>query len=244
LRVDELDRASIDHVLMTTRAVRQRLDLEQPVPLDIVQECLEIALQAPTGFNLQNWRWIIVTDREKRAAIAEIYRRMLVPFLEIMGEATESGDKTTERVARSSWYLAEHLDQVPVLVIPCTVLQISEDQSLFHELGFDTDLVNMAASGVFGEVWSAGWSLMLALRARGLGSSMTTIHLGGEPQVARLLGIPEGVSQAGLIPVAWFKGDDFKPASRRPLHEVTFYDQWGQAEPTEQRSPAGSAPGE
>lgn len=231
MRVDEIDRDSVDHVLTTTRAVRQRLDLERDVPLQIVQECLEIALQAPTGFNLQNWRWLVVTDPEKRAAIAEVYRRMLVPFLEVMEQESGDVDPTTQRVARSSWYLAEHLHEVPVHVIPCTVLQVNDDYSLFRQLGFDTDLTNMAASGVFGEVWSAGWSFMLALRSRGLGSSMTTIHLGGESEVADLLGIPEGVSQAGLIPVGWFTGDDFKPANRHPLHEVAFYEQWGNTEP-------------
>jgi nitroreductase len=227
VRVDEIDRTSVDHVLTTTRAVRQRLDLEREVPLQIVQECLEIALQAPTGFNLQNWRWLVITDPDKRAAIAEIYRRMLIPFLEVMEQESEDADSSTARIARSSWYLAKHLHQVPVHVIPCTTLKVNDDYSLFNELGFDTDLTNMSASGVFGEVWSAGWSFMLALRSRGLGSSMTTIHLGGEAEVAELLGIPDGVSQAGLIPVAWFKGDDFKPGNRLPLREVTYYEHWG-----------------
>jgi nitroreductase len=231
MRVEELDLKSVDHVLTTTRAVRRRLDLERPVPIDVIRECLEIAVQAPTGFNLQNWRWLVVTDSEKRAAIAEVYRRMLTPFLELMGEASDSEDETTARIVKSCRHLADNLHRAPVHVIPCTTLQVKDDESVFGRLGFETDLVNMSASGVFGEVWTAGWSFMLALRARGLGSSMTTIHLGGEDEVARLLGIPEGVSQAGLIPVAWFTGDDFKPANRRRADEITFYDRWEQTSP-------------
>jgi nitroreductase len=231
MRVEELDHASIDHVLTTTRAVRQRLDLEREVPLKIVQECLEIALQAPTGFNQQNWRWLIVTDPEKRKALADIVRKIELPFLDAMEAEIAEDDDQTWRVSKSSRFLAENLEHVPVHIIPCTTLKVEHDRSLFKELGYETDLTNMAASGVYGELWSAGWSFMLALRSRGLGSSLTTIHLGAEPEAAELLGIPDDVSQGGLIPVAWFKGDDFKPANRLPLHEVAYYELWGQTKP-------------
>lgn len=231
MRVDEIDRNSVDHVLTTTRAVRQRLDLERYVPLDVVRECLEIGLQAPNGFNMQNWRWLIVTDPEKRKALAEIVRKIELPFLEAMESQIEEGDEQTWRVAKSSRFLAENIEHVPVHVIPCTTSKVDDDRKLFKQLGYDTDLVNMAASSVYGELWPAAWSFMLALRSRGLGSSLTMIHLGAEPEAAELLSIPEDVSQGGLIPVAWFKGDDFKPANRRPLEEVTFYESWGNTVP-------------
>ncbi len=238
MRVEELDRASIDHVLTTTRAVRRRLDLDRPVSLEVIHECLDIALQAPTGFNLQNWRWLVITDPELRRRLGTIYRRSLRPFIELMDAQTAPEDTTTQRVSTSSWYLAEHLHEVPVHVVPCTTLQVSAERELWAAQGYDTDLWNMAASSVYGEVWSAAWSFMLALRSRGLGSSLTMIHLAAEPEVSRLLGIPSDVSQAGLIPVAHFRGDDFKRGARRPLEEIAYHDRWGEPLPSRTRHPS------
>lgn len=228
IEIEDLDRRSIDHVLTTTRAVRRRLDLDKPVPLDVVDECLEIALQAPTGFNMQRWRWLVITDPETRQAIGEIFRRIELPFLEMMAHEVPEHDDVSQRVAASSRYLAEQLGEVPVHVIPCTVQPVRGEHTMWEELGYATDLWNMAAASVYGEIWPAAWSFMLALRSRGLGSSLTMIHLGAEPEVAELLEIPDDVSQAGLIPVAYFKGDDFRRGARRPLEEVAFYDRWGQ----------------
>jgi nitroreductase len=225
--VEDLDRRSIDHVLTTTRAVRCRLDFERPVPLEVIDECLEIALQAPTGYNLQNWRWLVISDAETRRELAEIYRRSLDPFVEMMESEYPTDDEQSAKVAASSQYLAEHLEAVPVHVIPCTTLRIEDEHELWASMGYETDLWNMAASSVYGEVWPAAWSLMLALRSRGLGSSLTMIHLAEEPTVADLLGIPDEVSQAGLIPVAYFEGKDFRQGTRRPLTDVAYYDRWG-----------------
>jgi nitroreductase len=227
MRVDELARTSIDHVLTTTRAVRRRLDLDRPVPLEVVHECLQIALQAPNGFNMQRWRWIVVTDPDTRARIAELYRRVEEPAVDALSAALPADDVGAQKVAASSRYLGDHLEQVPVFVIPCHVGGLAEDRALYSELGYDSDLDNMAASSTYGEIWPAAWSLMLALRARGLGSSLTMIHLGAEPEVADLLDIPDGVSQGGLIPIGYFRGDDFSKAPRRPLAEVAFHDRWG-----------------
>jgi nitroreductase len=228
MHVDDLDRTSIDHVLTTTRAVRRRLDLDRPVPLDVVHECLQIALQAPNGFNFQRWRWLVITDPHTRAAIAEIYRRVEVPAVQALASQVPADDIDSQKVAASSRYLGDHLEQVPVHVIPCHAGGVQEDRELFTHLGYNTDLDNMAAASTYGEIWPAAWSFMLALRSRGLGSSLTMIHLGAEPEVARLLDIPDGISQAGLIPVAYFRGEDFRPGPRRPLDEVAFHDRWGQ----------------
>ena len=231
MRVDEIDRASVDHVLTTTRAVRQRLDLEREVPLQTVQECLEIALQAPTGFNLQHWRWLVITDPDTRAQLGDIVRRIELPFLDMMESDISADDHSAWRVARSSRYLAENIGQAPVHVIPCTTSGVQQQSEMFGSLGYETDLINMAASAIYGGIWPAAWSFMLALRSRGLGSSLTMIHLGAEPEVAELLGIPEDVSQCGLIPIAWFTGDEFKPGNRLPLQDVAYYEQWGNTEP-------------
>ena len=239
MHLSELDRASIDHVLATTRAVRRRLDLDRPVPLEVVYECLQLALQAPNGFNFQPWRWLVITDPHTRAAIAEIYRRVERPAVDALAAQVPADDTDTQKVAASSRYLGDHLEQVPVHVIPCHAGGLQLDRALFTQLGYNTDLDNMAAASTYGEIWPAAWSFMLALRSRGLGSSLTMIHLGAEPEVAELLGIPEGVSQAGLIPIGYFTGTDFKPARRRPLHDVLFHERWGQsAAPQSSATPA------
>jgi nitroreductase len=205
--VIELDRASVDHLLATTRAVRKRLDLTRPVPRDLIVECLRLAVQAPTGSNRQGWRWVVVTDEDTRAALAELYRQGFGPYIsQARGQLT--------RVGESAVWLAEHLHQVPVHVIPCV-----EDYTKGNP-----------HAGVYASIYPAVWSFQLALRSRGLGSVITTLHLIHEREAAELLGIPDGVIQAGLLPVAYYTGDDFKPAMRRPVEELTYWERWRQTE--------------
>ena len=222
----EFDLASVDRLLTTTRAVRKRLDLERPVDPRVVEECLQIALQAPTGSNLQRWRWVVVTDEAKRAALADIYRRAIDPYHDIM-EQLAADDAGSKRVAESSRYLADNLQRVPVIVIPCHLGSPQDMVKLLGGLGYPHPLTdNLAASGFYGSVWPAVWSFMLALRSRGLASTLTTMHLALEPKVQELLGIPDTVSQMGLIPVAHFTGETFKPAKRRPANEITYWNAW------------------
>jgi len=202
---DELH--AIDHLLSTTRAVRKRLDLDRPVPPEIVEECLRLAIQAPTGSNRQGWHWVVVTDADKRATLAEMYRAGFGPYM----ERARSGSEGLTRVGESALWLAERLERVPVHVIPCI-----EDYTK-----------GGAHAGVWASIYPAVWSFQLALRSRGLGSVLTTLHLPRAHDAAELLGIPDGVLQAGLVPVAYYTGDDFKPAKRHPLEAVTSWNQWG-----------------
>lgn len=210
-----LDLTSIDHVLSTTRSVRKRLDFDRPVESEVIEECLRLAIQAPTGGNTQGWRFIVVTDAAKRLALAELYREISEPYLKagLGGDAAVSAQQT--RVIDSATYLAQRLHEVPVHVIPC----------LYGALD---SLPNFAAAGSYGSIIPAMWSFQLALRSRGLGSVLTTLHLPNEARAAELLGIPAGVTQVGLIPVAYFTGDDFKPANRRPVEEITYWNGWKQ----------------
>lgn len=210
-----MDLASVDELLTTTRAVRKRLDLSRPVSRDVIIECLQIAMQAPTSSNAQDWRWLVITDATKRAAIAEIYRSIGERYLPRL--AASESDPQTRRVLGSAISLTETLADVPVHVIPC--LQRRFDGN---------DLV--VASSAWASIIPAGWSFLLALRSRGLGSVWTTMHLAKEREVAELLGIPETVTQAALFPVAYTIGTDFRPASRPPAQSVTFWDGWGNAE--------------
>jgi nitroreductase len=205
-----MDLNTVDHLLMTTRTVRRRLDLTRPVEPDVLARCIEIAIQAPTGSNRQNWHFVVVTDPDKRARIAAYYAQS---FEQYIGPRRETGE--INAVARSAIYLADHLGEVPVHIIPCYDGRVE-------------DAPAMAQAAHYGSILPAAWSLMLALRARGLGSAWTTLHLRYEREIGDLLGIPADVTQVALLPVAYFTGDDFKPAARRPAAEITYWDGWGQ----------------
>ena len=205
------DVAAADRLLSTTRSVRKRLDLTRPVPPEVVEECLRLAIQAPTGSNRQGWRFLVVTDATTRAALADLYRKGFGPYM----DRTRSSARPTSRVGESAVWLAERLEQVPVHVIPC----IAD-----HTGG-------SGGPGLWASIYPAVWSFQLALRSRGLGSVLTTLHLIHGQEAAELLGIPEGVAQAGLLPVAFFTGEGFKPARRRPVEEVTYWNRWEQPRP-------------
>ena len=208
---------TVDKLLTTTRSVRKRLDFTRPVEREIIEECLEIAIQAPTGSNLQGWHFVVVTDAEKRAQIAGYYHRAWEAYIARRGggqtPAFKPDLRQLLRVIKSAKYLAEHLHEVPVFVIPCI------------EGRAENADVAMQAS-LYGSILPATWSLMLALRARGLGSAWTTFHLMYEREVAEILDIPDTITQAALLPVAYYTGDDFRPAKRRPASDLTHWDSW------------------
>jgi nitroreductase len=207
-----------DELLTTTRAVRRRLDLSRPVPLELVRECLEIALQAPSGSNQQSWHWVVVTDPATRAAVGEIYRQQVVRYAESPQFAgrlfADRPDRAPvqQRVGESAVWLGEHMAEVPVLVLPCI------------RTGAPLRVANQA--GLWGSLLPAAWSYCLAARARGLGTAWTSLHLGREAEVADILGIPDGVHQAALIPTAYYTGETFRPARRDPLDSVLHLDRW------------------
>ena len=208
------DLETTDRLLSTTRAVRRRLDLERPVEPDVIREALELAVQAPTGSNRQGWRFVVVTDAAKRAALADIYRKGAMGYLSKAHErASAAGSAQTERVFSSTLYLAEHFQDVPVHVIPCIESSTPRNPT--------------AWSSLMGSIYPAVWSFQLALRSRGLGSTLTTLHLLHADEAAALLGIPDEVIQVALLPVAYTIGTDFKPAQRPPIDEVTHWDHWG-----------------
>jgi nitroreductase len=211
-----MDIASIDHALTTTRSVRKRLDFSRPVERRVIEECIEIALQAPTGSNRQGWHFLVVTDAAKRKAIADIYRELFTAYANNPPPEYPADDPRAAqqpRVRESAVYLAEHMHECPVFIIPCIE-------------GRPDGAASGTQAGFWGSILPAAWSLMIALRTRGLGTAWTTIHLGREKEVSKLLGIPDGVAQAVLFPVAYFTGDDFRPANRLPASEVTHWDSW------------------
>ncbi len=210
-----------DELLATTRAVRKRLDLTRPVEPEVIQECLELAVQAPTGSNSQQWQFVIVTDAEKRKALADLYRKNYYEYratsnsaIQRIAERDAEQGRTQQRVVSSSDYLAEHLHEVPVHVIPCIRGRLD-------------NIPASQAAGAWGSILPAAWSFMLAARARGLGTVWTTLHLPSEKEAAEILGIPyEKYTQTSLIPLAYTIGTDFKAGPRQPLEKIVHWNQW------------------
>lgn len=215
-----MDLATVDHLLATTRTVRKRLDLQKPVPREVIMECIQLAIQAPTGGNSQGWHWLVVTDAQKKAQIGELYKESFSIYGRSQTEQVsaqahdEVQTEQRQRVVKSAVYLAQNMGRVPVLVIPCIHGRAENEGPL-------------AQAGLYGSILPAAWSFMLALRARGLGAAWTTLHLRYEREISALLGIPESVTQAALLPVAYYTGSDFKPARRVPAAKLTSWNEWG-----------------
>jgi nitroreductase len=199
-----------DELLTTTRAVRKRLDLDRPVPLEVVREALQVALQAPSGGNRQGWHWIVLTDDEPKKRIAELYARA---HREVGRGRAEPADPARARIMSSSDHLREVMHRVPVLIIGAITVDEGE-------------LPAGNQAGLWGSVLPAAWSLALALRARGLGTTWTTLHLRYEHEAAEILGVPPNVRQGVLLPVAYTKGTDFRPGPRVDLDEVVHVNHW------------------
>jgi len=213
-----MDLASCDWLLTTTRSVRKRLDLKRPVERAVIEKCLEIALQAPTGSNAQGWHFVVVTDPAKKKALRDLYKKGFDLYLanDAFRPSYAAGDPRAAqqpRVESSATYLAEHLHEVPVLVIPCVEGRVEQGGVL-------------AQASIYGSILPAAWSFMLALRARGLGSAWTTLHLLYEKDAAKILEIPDHVTQTALLPVAYTTGGEFRAASRLPVGRVTHWERW------------------
>ncbi len=210
-RVPAIDVANADLLLTTTKQVRKRLDLSRPVPRELLLECIDIASHAPMGGNQERNRWMIIDDPAVKAEIAPLYQSVGRPYLAEGGKDVEGRQA---RVVESAAFLVEHLAEVPAWVIAMRLDRLREGAP------------NFEVAGYHGSVAPGVWSFQLAARARGLGSAWTTFHLVHEQQVAEILGIPPTVTQIALLPVAFYTGDAFTPAPRRPAHEITYANRW------------------
>ena len=218
---DAADRAVTDRLLSTTRSVRRRLDLTRPVEREVVLECIALAMQAPTASNLQTWRFVVVTDPEQKAALGEIYRKTYaaadapLQYVEANRSRFEQIDaEQMTAVLSSARHLVEVIDRVPMIIVPCLEGRLVEP------------IPRALAASLYGSIFPAVWSLQLALRSRGLGSSVTTSHLWHEDEVARVLDLPSEIEQAALMPVAYYTGETFRPADRLPAELFVHWDTW------------------
>lgn len=221
---EQLD-LSNDELLSTTRAVRKRLDFDRPLSMDVIKECMELAVQAPTGSNSQAWQFVFVTDEEKRQKIGDFYRQAFSIYkdmpMAIHKLHMDSGDtsltESQTRSASSADFLGENMGRAPVLFIPCIAGRTD------NEAGMNV----LSQTATLGSIIPAAWNFMLAARARGIGSAWTTLHLMHEKEIADLLGIPyEEYTQVALIPLAYTKGTSFKPAYRPPVETVMHVNEW------------------
>ncbi len=221
----DFDLDSIDRLLTTTKAVRRRLDFERPVPREVVLECVRLACHAPNASNAQEWRWVLIDDREQKQRVAEVYREILVPRVsQMLATKQAAGDAAGARISTSILHLAERLHEAPILVLPCYDVEAALRR--YHTLIPDPGPYGLSSqmdSGMFASILPAVWSFQLALRSRGLASALTTAHQLNPSAMAKVLELPEGWFQTALIPVAYPKGEDFSPSPRRPVAEVVFW---------------------
>ena len=205
---------SVDEALSTTRSVRRRIDFDRPVERHVLEECVDVATQAPTGAGMERWRFLVVTDPEPKQALAEIYSRALEHFRRLReAEAIERGEdapvvKPTHRA------LADRMHEMPALVLAC--IEGRPADTVAQQVAF------------YGSILPAAWSFMVALRARGLGSTWTTLHLLHEGEAAEILGIPAEVTQTVLIPVGYTRNAVLRPADRSPARDVMYWNRWGE----------------
>jgi nitroreductase len=213
---------SADEVLTTTRAVRKRLDFDTPVELSVLKECLEIALQAPSGSNSQGWHFMLVTDPDKIAKIGALYKAAFDEYVTGPNKPTmqhqddPSMAPIQQRVENSAQYLGDNLHRVPALLIPCCA---GRPDAPGTPLG--------VSAAIYGSIIPATWNFMLAARERGIGTCWTTLHLmAHEKEFGQMLGIPEDHAQIALIPIAYTLGTDFKVAPRKSLDDFLHVNNW------------------
>jgi nitroreductase len=202
-------------VIGTQRAMR-RLKPD-PVPEGYIKKIIWAATRAPSGGNRQGWRFLVITDPATKQQLRDWYHEDWTRFTASgygAGEGLPPGEKeSNDRVMKSATYLAEHLHEVPVIIIACALMG-----------GPEQDI----ASG--SSIYPAVQNLMLAARALGLGTALTTIHRVRQDEVRLLLGIPDTVETAALIPVGWPKGR-FGEGFRLPVERVTYWERWGDRRP-------------
>ena len=199
-----IDISSVDTVLATARSVRRKLDFDRAVPREVILECIDIATQAPTGLGGESWRFLVVTQAEKKRAVADVYAEVL----EELAHAWGVDIKPTQRA------LVDRLHEIPAMILVCTVAE-----------GPSEEIAGQVA--YYGSILPAAWSLMLALRARDLGATWTTLLSSRQDQVAEILDIPESVVNTVMLPVGYTKGARLKRADRLAAEAVTFWDGWG-----------------
>ncbi|MCZ6656139.1 MAG: nitroreductase family protein [Gammaproteobacteria bacterium] len=199
-----LDLASVDAVLSTARSVRRKLDFDRAVEPETIFECVNIATQAPTGLGGESWRFLVVTEPDRKRQLADLYRAVLTDLARQRGIEV----KATQQA------LVDRLHEIPAMIFVCTTAD-KPGAEIAGQVAY------------YGSILPAAWSLMLALRARNLGATWTTLLASRQQEVAAILGMPDGVVQTVMLPVAYTKGAKLRKADRLDATHVTYWETWG-----------------
>lgn len=219
-----MDVASVDLALSTTRSVRRRIDWDRPVEREVIERCIDIATQAPTGLLAEAWRFLVIVDPSKKAEMASIYRAAFDELGAVRAEYARRMGTEPPPLKPIQRALADRLHEMPALILVCSEGRV--DPGAAGSTGTRADTVARQV-GFYGSVLPAAWSLMVALRARGIGSTWTSLHLMHEQAAAAAFGIPADVTQTVLLPIGYMREAVLRPAERKKAREVTFWDQWG-----------------
>ena len=214
---DKIDIKESDALLKTTRSVRLRLDFQKVVPDQVIKDCINVALQAPSQTNTQQWHFIVITEPELRKKIGDVYRSTFDAYWDESAKKASGGIEDysggDQRMIDSALHLRDHFHEAPAMVLFCASGDLV-DMPLFEQ------------ASAYGSIMPAAWSFMLAARARGLGTCWTSVHLREASKVAEILRLPQNITQAVLMPVAYYSGSGFREASRLPLDQVLHWNGW------------------
>jgi nitroreductase len=200
---------TLSEAMRTQRALR-RLKPD-PVEDEVLLRCIDLALRAPTGGNMQTWEWILVRDREVKSKLARFYRQSWSIYGGL-GRRLRGGDEKTRKIIDAVQWQVDHFEDIPVVVIPCL-------------RGLRLTLIPILGSSYYGSIYPAIQNFLLACRAEGLGAALTTLPLWSSMLARRALGLPFNVQPVAVIPVGWPKGR-YGPTSRKPVAKVVHYDRW------------------
>ena len=200
----------LSEAMRTQRAIR-RLKSD-PVDDEVLLRCIDLAIRAPTGGNMQTWEWVLVRDREVKSKLARFYRQSWSIYGGL-GRRLRGGDEKTRKIIDAVQWQVDHFEETPVLVIPCL-------------RGLRLSLIPILGSSYYGSIYPAIQNFLLACRAEGLGAALTTLPLWSSMLARRALGLPFNVQPIAVIPVGWPKGK-YGPTSRKPVAKVVHYDRWG-----------------
>jgi nitroreductase len=199
-----------------------------PVPDELITKVLDAAIRAPSGSNQQSWVFVVVKDAEKRKKIGEIYKRggaLLQAFYANRSRAAHMSEKDESRLMASAMHLIEHMGEAPVHLLPC--LKTEQPSGAPPVLSPEMQKAMKVMGRIGGSsIYPAVQNIILACRALGLGTVLTTIHVFFEDDVKAILGLPPEVSTYALMPIG-YPTDKFGPVRRRPLNEVVVLDRWG-----------------
>jgi nitroreductase len=209
-----------DQLLTTTRCVRRRLDLGRPVERSVVEDCLRLAFQAPSGGNSQGWSWVLVDDADTKKRMGEIYRAGLTEHHGRTPGPSEVADPfppiVNDALRASVRHLTANIESAPVLLVP----------TIYSRFGRET---TFQQAYTWASILPAVWNFMLALRAHGMGSAWAAVHLYREREMAELLGIPYPThTQAGLFPLGYTIGTSFSPGDRTASEKRVFWNRWNE----------------